>query len=91
MEKIEEILLIENTNQRQTALRRYARQLQVRIERASLPDGTLDEDALTVLIYNANASKKRSRLSNVGFLVVGAILSAAVCIAIFLLINLEGF
>jgi len=64
--KLEEALKIGDRTERQRLLLNYARSLNVNIEMARKANNEIDEDALTVLIYNAQRTRTFFQLRNTG-------------------------
>ena len=69
VKKLEGILKIGDIVQRQEALITYARSLQVNAQDARKFNGEIDEDQLTVLIFNAERTRTMFRFRKIGLLV----------------------
>jgi len=86
--KLDELLKMEDRVARQKAMLEFARALKVDSFRARKEDGDLDEDVLTVLIYDADLQKSSVRTQNTGLLVGAVLVALMVIAAIYLLARL---
>ena len=66
--KLESILKIGDIIRRQKELIEYANSLHINTEKVRKTNGTLDEDSLTVLIFNVERSRTMFRFRRIGFL-----------------------
>ncbi len=88
MSRLEELLKIADSSARQKAMLDYARSLKADSFRAKKENGVLDEDILTVLIYDAERKRDTMRTQNTGLLVGAVIVTLMVVAAIYLLSRL---
>jgi len=86
--RLDELLKMEDRVARQKAMLEYSRALKVDSARARNEDGDLDEDVLTVLLYDAQQKKSSVRTQNTGLLVGAVIVALVVIAAIYLLARL---
>ena len=88
MSKLEELLKIGDRSARRKALLEHARGLKIDSARARKENGELDEDVLTVLIYDAQQKKSSVQTQNTGLLAGAMIVFVMVIAAIYILAKL---
>ena len=85
--KLNEILKVGNKVNRQQALIEYAQSLHVSFDGLRKPNGEVDEDQLTVLLFNAERTRTWFRLRRMGVLAGGFFVLMMLIAAIFLFVK----
>jgi hypothetical protein len=73
-------LRIADASERQQALMEYARSLQINTEKTTKANGKIDEDQLTVRIFNVERTRTMFRFRKLGFF-LGALFMFVILIA----------
>jgi hypothetical protein len=86
--KLETILKIGDITERREALAEYARSLGIKVEKARKLHGEVDEDQLTVLIFNAERNRAFFRSRRFGLIFGTLFVFTALMAGLFLLTQL---
>ncbi len=73
MDKLDQILSITDTKERQKVLSEYALKLKISPAKAKNEKGEIDENKLTVFIFEAREARNKSKSQKVIILVIAAV------------------